>query len=173
MSTISRGHGFIEVRYCCVEGDVLGCLINKRFLLMNGYHIFSLKNESAMYKRLADFFFRMTFSHVHYQNLKKKFLRPDYLQIQFVKKTFTLLFNTEIIYRPNLNQICLLVFYHPHKVFLREFWQHPESKSPFSEVRLSTHSGLWRKFIQKVTKQIYCRKKFTLLSKRYRFFPTV
>ena len=88
---------------------------------MNGYHIFSLKNESAMYKRLADFFFRMTFSHVHYQNLKKKFLRPDYLQIQFVKKTFTLLFNTEIIYRPNLNQICLLVFYHPHKVFLREF----------------------------------------------------
>ena len=37
--------------------------------------------------------------YIIYQNLKKKFLRPDYLQIQFVKKTFTLLFNTEIIYR--------------------------------------------------------------------------
>ena len=54
-----------------------------------------------MYKRLADFFFRMTFSHVHYLSKfeKKKCSRPDYLQIQFVKKTCTLLFNTEIIYR--------------------------------------------------------------------------
>ena len=59
-----------------MEGDVLGCLINKRFLLMNGYHIFSLKNESAMYKRLADFFFRMTFSHVHYlSKFEKKILK--------------------------------------------------------------------------------------------------
>ena len=130
--------------------DVFGSLI-----------IFSFKkNENRMYKRLAVFFFRMIFNHVH--NLskfawKKKFFRPDYLQIHAIcwKNIYrTLLFNTEIIYRPNLNQICLLVFYHPHKVFLREFWQHPESKSPFSEVRLSTHSGLWRKFIQKVTKQI-------------------
>ena len=37
--------------------------------------------------------------YIIYQNLKKKCLRPDYLQIQFVKKTCTLLFNTEIIYR--------------------------------------------------------------------------
>ena len=43
---------------------------------MNGYHIFSLKNESAMYKRLADFFFRMTFSHVHYlSKFEKKILK--------------------------------------------------------------------------------------------------
>ena len=49
-----------------------------------------------MYKRLADFFFRVTFNYVHYLS---KFLRPDYLQIQFVEKTFTLLFNTKIIYR--------------------------------------------------------------------------
>ena len=54
-----------------------------------------------MYKRLAVFFFRMIFNHVH--NLskfeKKKFFRPDYLQIQLFEKTFTLLFNTKIIYR--------------------------------------------------------------------------
>ena len=30
---------------------------------------------------------------------KKKLLRPDYFQVQFVEKIFTLLFNTEIIYR--------------------------------------------------------------------------
>ena len=56
-----------------------------------------------MYKRLAVFFFQndiQSRTYIIYQNLKiKKFLRPDYLQIQFVKKTFTLLFNTEIIYR--------------------------------------------------------------------------
>ena len=56
-----------------------------------------------MYKRLAVFFFQndiQSRTYIIYQNLKiKKFLRPDYLQIQFVKKTFTLLFNTKIIYR--------------------------------------------------------------------------
>ena len=47
---------------------------------MNGYHIFSLKNENAMYKRLADFFFRMTFSHVHYlSKFEKKILETRLL----------------------------------------------------------------------------------------------
>ena len=37
--------------------------------------------------------------YIIYENLKKRFLRPDYFQIQFVEKTFTLLFSIEIIYR--------------------------------------------------------------------------
>ena len=54
---------------------------------MNGYHIFSLKNESAMYKRLADFFFQNDIQSCTFlSKFEKKFLRPDYLQIQFVKK---------------------------------------------------------------------------------------
>ena len=54
-----------------------------------------------MYKRLADFFFQNDIQSctLFIKIWKKKCLRPDYLQIQFVKRTFTLLFNTEIIYR--------------------------------------------------------------------------
>ena len=68
---------------------------------MNGYHIFSLKKWKRDVQKVSWFFFSEWHSvmYIIYQNLKKKFWRPDYLQIQFVKKTFTLLFNTEIIYR--------------------------------------------------------------------------
>ena len=43
--------------------------------------------------------FSLSVMYIIYENLKKKLLRPDYFQIQFVEKIFTLLFNTEIIYR--------------------------------------------------------------------------
>ena len=53
-----------------------------------------------MYKRLADFFFRMTFNHVHfYQNLKKNSYDQTICKYNLLKKTFTLLLNTKIIYR--------------------------------------------------------------------------
>ena len=68
---------------------------------MNGYHIFSLKKWKRDVQKVSRFFFQNDIQScaLFIKIWKKKCLRPDYLQIQFVKKTCTLLFNTEIIHR--------------------------------------------------------------------------